>query len=514
MDKINILWIDDEIDLLKVHIYLLEEKGFHVFNANNVNDGEEIIAHNNIDLVFLDENMPGISGLEFLPSMKKKYPHVPVVMVTKREEEDIMEEAIGNNIDGFLIKPVNPNQILLTIKKLVQGKQIISEKTSMQYQTSFNKLSSNISIAKNFDDWVEIYKEIVYWEKKLELVANEQLLEIIKEQKKEANKLFAKYISKNYVDWFSSDDHPPFIYEMMKEKVLPLIRDEQKVFLIVIDNLRYDQWKELKASANEYLNIKEENIIMTILPSVTQYARNSFFSGYLPLKIAERYPELWRDEEDEGNKNDFEFQLVKEFFNRQRVNLKINFEKIFNDEYAYNKLKNVKALLNYDLNVFIFNFVDIVSHAKTNIQMIKDIARDNKSYRNLVKLWFEDSYLQYLLKELQGSGVKIVLTTDHGSVMVENPIKVVGDKTSSTNIRYKQGKNLNYNPKEVFMINDPKNVGLPQQNFTTKYIFSKSYDYMVYPKNFHEYVKYFKNTFQHGGISMEELLIPFVIIDG
>lgn len=513
MDKINILWIDDEIDLLKVHIYLLEQKGFQVFTANNVNDGDEILAQNNIDIVFLDENMPGISGLDFLPEIKKNYPSLPVVMVTKREEEEIMEEAIGDNVDGYLIKPVNPNQILLMIKKIVQGKQIISEKTSFKYQSDFNKLSSKINFANDFDDWTEIYQEIVYWEKKLEETQNEEFFEILKEQKKDANNLFAKFIASNYKTWLNSDEHPPFIYEMMQKKVLPLIRDEQKVFLIVIDNFRFDQWEEIKSIVNQYLNIQEENLIMTILPSVTQYARNSFFAGYLPEKIAKRYPQLWRDEEDEGNKNDFEFQLVKEFFNRRRMSLKINFEKIFNDEYAFSKLKNVKNMLNYDLNIFIFNFVDIVSHAKTNIQMIKDIAKDDKSYRKLVKLWFDSSYLQYLLKELQGTGVKIVLTTDHGSVMVQNPVKVVGDRNSSTNIRYKQGKNLDFNPKKVFVINNPKAVGLPAQNITTKYIFAKSYDYLVYPKNYHEFVKYFKDTFQHGGISMEELLIPFIIMD-
>ncbi len=514
MENIKILWIDDEIDLLKIHIILLEEHGYKVFTASNVQDGLNILKKNNIDIIFLDENMPGISGLEVLPDLKNNFPAVPVIMVTKREDEEVMDEAIGQNVDGYLIKPVKPQQILLMIKKNVLAKKIFTEKTTSKYQENFRELSNKIAFARDFEDWTDIYREIINWEMKLESTDNVQMAEIIREQKKQANKDFCKFVEKNYIDWIQNeDDRPPIIFQMMEKKVLPLLNNGEKVFLIVIDNFRYDQWLTLKAQISKLLTVKKEDVIMTILPSVTQYARNAFFAGYLPLKISQRYPDLWRDEEEEGNKNDFELQLLEEFLSRKHINLKVNFKKIFNDEFAFSKLKDVKSFLNYDLNVFIFNFVDIVAHAKTNMSIIKDIARDDKSYRNLVKLWFEDSYLHYLLNNIQKTGVKVVLTTDHGSILVENDIKIIGDRFSSTNIRYKQGKNLNYNPKEVFVINKPESAGLPKMNVSTKYIFAKSYDYMVYPKNYHQFAKYYKNTFQHGGISMEELLIPFIMLD-
>ena len=496
---------------LKVHILLLEEKGYNVQTSNNAEDGFEIIKKNNFDIVFLDENMPGTSGLEILPRIKRKYPNLPIIMVTKREEEAVMDDAIGFEVDGYLIKPVKPNQVLLAIKQNVQIKDIVGEKTIQKYNKSFKELADKIYEARNFTDWTDVYKNIVYWEIELENAELPQMKEILHEQKTEANKNFSKFVINNYANWILNEDvRPPMLFNLMKDRVKPIIDNGEKVFLIVLDNLRYDQWTVLKKYFEKYFTIDNEDIISSILPTTTQYARNSFFSNLLPKDIAERYPDLWSDEEDEGNKNDFEFQLVKEYFKRNRRDINISYHKILNEDYANTRLRNINPLFNNELNIFVFNFIDILSHAKTNNQMIKDLAKDEKAYRKLVSVWFEDSYLHFLLKEISKSKVKVILTTDHGTVLAKNPIKVVGDKHSSTNIRYKQGRNLNFNSKNIFEISKPEKFGLPKSNVSTSFIFAQNYDFLVYPKNFHHYAKYYKDTFQHGGISMEEMLIPFI----
>ncbi len=514
MSDVKILWIDDEIDLLKVHIMLLEEKGYNVSTANNAEDGYDLITKNNFDIVFIDENMPGVSGLEILPKIKKYNISLPVIMVTKREEEDVMDEAIGSKVDGYLIKPVNPNQILLAIKQNVHNKELIGEKTVQKYQQDFRELAMQISYANSFEEWEQIYRKIVFWELELENAEREQMQIILNEQKSEANKNFARFVEKNYIDWIQNEENrPAMIHEAMRKKIMPMIDAGEKVFLIVIDNLRFDQWKMLKPYFLKYFNIVDDQIISTLLPTTTQYARNAFFSGLLPSEIARRYPEYWSDEEDEGTKNNFEHQLVTEFFERNRRKINISFHKILNEDYANAKFKNVKSLKENPLNIFVFNFVDMLSHAKTNVQIVKDLAGDEKAYRALVKVWFEHSFLKYLLEEISKLNATVVLTTDHGSIQIKNPVKVVGDRHSSTNIRYKQGRNLDYNKKEVFVIKSPKDAGLPSSNMSTSYIFAKNYDYLVYPKNYHHFAKYYKDTFQHGGISIEEMLVPFVILN-
>lgn len=513
MTEVKILWIDDEIDLLRVHIMLLEEKGYNVTTANNAEDGFDLIQQNNFDIVFVDENMPGVSGLEILPRIKKYDTTLPVIMVTKREEEEVMDKAIGSKVDGYLIKPVNPNQILLAIKQKVHNKELIGEKTVQKYQQDFRELAMQISYANSFEDWKEIYKKIVFWELELESAERAQMQEILTEQKKEANKGFSRFIEKNYVNWVKNEDErPSMINDLMRKSIMPMVDAGEKVFLIVIDNLRFDQWRMLKPYFSKKLNIIEDEIISTILPTATQYARNAFFSGLMPFEIAKRYPEFWSDEEEEGNKNDFEEQLVNEFFSRNRRNIKITFHKIFNEDFANTKLKNVKSLKDNELNIFVFNFIDMLSHAKTNMQMVKDLASDDKAYRALVKVWYEHSFLKYLLDEISKLDATVVLTTDHGSIQVKNDIKVVGDRHSSTNIRYKQGKNLGYNKKEVFVVKNPQDAGLPQSNLTSAYIFAKNNDYLVYPKNYHQFAKYFKDTFQHGGVSIEEMMVPYVVM--
>jgi len=487
---VKILWIDDEIEMLKPHFIFLKQKGYEVIQINNAQDGLETMQNEQVDIVFLDQNMPGISGLQILPKIKKEFPNIPVVMITKSEEENVMDDAISSKVDGYLIKPVNPNQILLILKQKLHITELFESRLNKDFQESYRLLMQKITFANSFNEWQEIYKEIIYWDLEVEQSKNQNIYqEFVEQLKSQANTYFCKFVEKNYLAWLQSENEtnkPLMINEILRKKIMPAFDNGEKIFLLVIDNLRFDQWLTLKPFFANNFNIVEEQSICTILPSVTQYARNSFFAGLMPFEIEKRYPQYWTQETDERNKNDFEEQLINEFFKRNRRNPKISYHKILNENFAENKLSNIKSFFKNDINVFVFNFIDILSHSKTQLQMIKDLAKDDAGYRSLVNVWFERSYLKYLVESLVNKDITIIVTTDHGSVAVRKPIKVVGDKLSSNNIRYKQGKNLNFNEKEVFLIDNPQKAGLPLVNLSTRYIFARNYDFILFPLNYHE----------------------------
>jgi len=513
MKSIRILWTDDEIDLLRPHILFLEEKGFEVSTASNGDDAIEEVRKQDFDLIFLDENMPGISGLETLSKIKEIKANIPVVMITKSEEEDIMDQAIGSKIADYLIKPVNPKQILLSIKKNIDTKRLISEKTLSGYQTEFGKIGMQISDANSFESWVDLYKKLVYWELELEQNEESEMQEVFQMQKSDANKNFGRFIKNNYEKWFTSDsDKPMMSPNLIKDRVFPLVDQGQKVFFIVIDNFRYDQWKLIQPMVNNYFTVEKEELYCSILPTATQYARNAIFAGLMPLEIDKLYPEYWLNDEEEGGKNMKEEELLQTQLKRYSKKYKCFYEKVSHLKTGEKLVENVSDLLNNDLNVLVYNYIDMLSHARTEIEMIRELANDEPAYRSLTLSWFKHSPLFTLIKELQKQNVKIIITTDHGTVRVQNPVRVVGDKNTSTNLRYKNGRNLNYNPKEVFEIRNPEKAHLPKSNISTSYIFALNNDFLAYPNNFNYYVGYYKDTFQHGGVSMEEMIIPFITL--
>ncbi len=511
--KIHILWTDDEIDLLKPYILFLEEKEYMVTTATNGIDALKLVEENDFDLIFLDENMPGISGLETLDRIKNISPSIPVVMITKSEEEDIMDEALGSKISDYLIKPVNPKQILLSIKKNIDTKRLVTEKTTSGYQSQFNQLGMQINSARSFEEWVEIYTRLVFWEQELDSSGTDGMEEVVRLQKTEANKEFARFIRTNYDRWFlrNASDAPLMSHHVFRQKVFPLL-EQNKVVVLIIDNLRFDQWKIIEQEMGDLFRTDNEEVFSSILPTSTQYARNAMFAGMMPLEIQERYPRLWIDEADEGGKNTFEEELCRGQMQRMGIAGSFNYEKISNQRAGKKLVENYRNLLDFDFNVLVYNFVDILSHSRTEMEMIRELAYDESSYRSLVKSWFQHSYLFELLKLLSQHDIKLVITTDHGSVRVNNPVKVIGDRSTSVNLRYKQGKNLNYNPKEVYEIHKPDVIFLPKNNVSTSYIFAMNNDFMVYPNNYNHFVNLYRNTFQHGGISMEEMLIPVAIL--
>lgn len=517
MENIKILWADDEIDLLKPHILFLESKGYNVETTNNGADAIEMVSDGNYDIVFLDENMPGISGLETLTQIKTTDPSLPVIMITKSEEETIMEEAIGAKISDYLIKPVNSKQILLSIKKNLDVNRLISETTQINYQSEFRSIGMRLGDRLDAKEWEDLYKRLVYWETELENLQDEGMKEIFLMQKKEANELFGKFVSENYIDWVNgaSPDTPTMSHTLFKKKIEPFIKKNsgEPLFIVLIDNLRFDQWKVIKTKLENYFRIEDEDVYYSILPTATQYSRNAIFAGLMPSEIEKRFPKLWKNDDDEGGKNLHEKEFFSDLLKRNGHHLRFSYNKITNLNSGRKLSDNFNNLLSYDLNVIVYNFVDMLSHARTEMEMIKELADDESAYRSLTETWFDHSPLVEIMEKIAKNKGKVIITTDHGTIRVQEPSKVIGDRNTNTNLRYKQGKNLNYNSKEVLEILHPADAFLPQRNVSTRYIFAKEDRFFAYPNNYNYYVGYYKNTFQHGGLSLEEVLIPFITLN-
>lgn len=515
MRKIRILWTDDEVEALKPHIFFLEEKGYEIDTCSNGNDTIDLVKLNRYDLIFLDENMPGLSGIETLKLIREVRTDIPVVMITKSEEEDLMETAIGSEIADYLIKPVKPQQVLLAIKKILDQRRLITEKTTTDYRLEFSRISSLISSASSYNDWTDLYKKIVFWEGELEKSTDPGMTEILKLQQNEANNLFSKFITCNYLDWLKPENRnkPLLSPALFSEKVFPLRDKNRPLFFILIDNMRYDQWRTISAELGGLYRIIEEDLYFSILPTSTQFSRNSIFSGLMPSAIAELMPQLWINDDEEDGKNNSEEELFKNQLARKGLKLKWTYNKISSSLEGKRVNDKVRSMLDNDINILVFNFVDMLSHARTEISMIRDLANDEPAYRSLTRSWFMHSSLFELLKTLAAHQVRVVFSTDHGTIRVQNPIKIIGDRKTSPNLRYKMGRNLDYDPKKVFELSNPEKAMLPKTNLSSRYIFAMNQDFLVYQNNYNYYASYYKDTFQHGGISMQEIMIPVASLE-
>ncbi|WP_209331489.1 PglZ domain-containing protein [Lunatimonas salinarum] len=512
MQKFNILWADDEIDLLKPHILFLEQKGYDIVTVNSGLDAVEKVEEENFDIIFLDEMMPGMTGLETLQQIKILKPQVPVVMITKSEEEHIMDDAIGGKIADYLIKPINPNQIFLSVKKILQNKQLISERTNLSYQQDFRNISMAYNDAIDHQEWTEIYKKLVYWEIEIDETENKSMQEVLETQKTEANANFAKFIKENYLDWLNDPkvSKPVLSHQVMKKHVFPKIREGKPLFFVVIDNLRLDQWEVIEPLLSEYFVTTSDDLYYSILPTTTAYARNALFSGMMPADMARFHPDLWEGEDTDEGKNNREEDFLRVNLKRNNLPIKTSYQKILQVSQGKAVLEQFTNMLKNDLNVLVYNFVDMMSHARTDMKMIRELAPDESAYRSLTLSWFTHSSLFELFKRIADVGAEVVITTDHGTKRVNKPYKIIGDRNVTTNLRYKQGKNLNFESGKVFEIAKPEEAKLPKVNISTSYVFAVEDYFFAYPNNYNYYVNYYKDTFQHGGVSLEEVIVPII----
>ncbi|MEO1518567.1 MAG: response regulator [Bacteroidota bacterium] len=513
MEKIKILWADDEIDLLKPQMLFLQQKGYEVLTVTNGHDAlEECEETKDIDVVFLDESMPGLTGLETLSKIKETNPSLPVVMITKNEAENVMEEAIGSQITDYLIKPVNPNQILLTLKKIIDKKRLVGDKTASDYQQEFRQILLEVNSGLDFREWVETYKKIISWELKLDASNTTEMSDILSMQKTEANGEFSKFIVRNYQDWMDgSSESPTMSNTLMRQKIFTQMDQEVPTFMILLDNLRYDQWRTIEPIIGELFRIEEEDFFYSILPTSTQYSRNAIFAGMMPAEIAKVHKEWWLNDNEKGGKNMHEHDLLSEQIRRTfRKPVKFDYLKVTNVNQAKQLQDNILNYLHNDLSVIVYNFIDMMSHARTEMEVLKELAGDETAYRSLTRSWFLHSPLWSALQRIAERDIRLIITTDHGTIRVKTPSKVVGDRETTTNLRYKVGRNLQFDNRDVLSFRNPEKVGLPRPNVSSTFIFAKDDRYFLYPNNYNHYNNYYRDTFQHGGISLEEMICPII----
>ena len=510
----SILWADDEIDLLKPHIMFLKAKGYDLSTCCSGADALAMAEETPFDLIILDENMPGLSGLETLQRIKLAAPHIPVIMITKSEEENIMDQAVGSKIADYLIKPVNPSQILSSIKKHLHSSRLESENSAAAYRRDFQRLSSLINSASTLEEWKELYRALVRWEIRL-AEADSSMDELLNMQRAEAEGLFARFVAHNYESWLamplSSPERPLLSPDIFRRRIFPMLDASEKTFFILIDNFRLDQWEAVKPLLADTFAMREE-LYCSILPTATQYARNAIFSGLMPIDIAKSFPALWVDEDSEEGKNLNESPLIATQFDRFRRKCRFSYSKLNDSAGCEKLLRDLSNLLDNDLNVVVINFIDMLSHARTESRMIRELASNDAAYRSITESWFRHSPALELFRAIAAKGWKIVLTTDHGTIRVDRPLKVIGDRNTNTALRYKLGKSLDYPRKEVYEVKHPSQLGLPSPNVSSTYIFATGRDFFAYPNNYNHYVQYYTGTFQHGGISMQEMLVPLITL--
>jgi CheY-like chemotaxis protein len=508
----KILWVDDEIESLQSQKLFLENKGYEVETLTNGFDAVEYVKENAVDVVLMDESMPGLTGLQTLAQIKEVNSQIPVVLITKNETENLMDDAIGNEISDYLIKPVNPNQVWLSLKKIIDNRRLVAEKTTTAYQQQFRNLFMALNNNPDYNEWMDIYKKLVYWELEMEKSDSPEMLEVLQSQKHEANTEFFKFVSRNYLSWIDPKNNAPVMSNtLLQYKVLPHVEKGTPTFFLLIDNLRFDQWKAIQPLFTENFRILEEETFYSILPTATQYCRNSIFSGLLPIDIEKQFPVEWKNDDEQGGKNLFEETFFKGLLKRLRKdNIKYSYTKVVNNNDGLQLVNNIHNLIGNDLNIIIYNFVDMLSHARTEMEVLKELAGDEVSYRSITRSWFEHSPLNQALKKIADKKVNLIVATDHGTVKVKTPYKVIGDKQTTTNLRYKHGRNLNYDPKDVLSFKDPRQGGLPVPNVNSSFIFAKEDGFLCYPNNYNHFVNYYRNTFQHGGVSMEEMIVPII----
>ncbi len=511
----KILWIDDEIHHLKPHILFLEEKGYIIIQTANGQDGIALVEKYNPDLVLLDQSMPGMDGLETLLGLKKIRSTLPVIMITKTEDEWLMDEAITGQVEQFLIKPVNPSQIFMACKQTLEKIKLSEEKATSDYLKEFQEIDERLRDDLTADDWWELYNRLVDWQLKFDQYKDIGLGSILEEQIQSCNREFGNFIESNYKEWLGGSDSPILSIDVIPEFVKPVLDRDEKVCLLVVDCMRHDHLKSMLPLLELYFNI-ELNYKFSLLPTATPYSRNAIFSGLFPDKMVKKYPQQYKDMEGGShslNQHEKQF-LIDQLKKLGLENKKVHYHKIWAVQEGKKFQNRIKDFIQQDVLALVVNFVDILAHKSSQMDVLKEMVPDESGYRLAVKSWLENSWLLKVLKELSSNNFTVIMTSDHGSIRVKHDLMVAADKDASTGVRYKFGRNLKTNDKNALIIREPKKFCLPNFGHQPSYILAKDEYYFVYPNQAHKYQEKFKNSFQHGGISMEEMMVPIAIMKG
>ena len=515
-DKRKILWADDEIDLLRAHHRFLDDKGYVVTPVSNGKDAIALIAQEPFDIVLLDEMMPGLDGLSTLEQIKMIDPNVPVVMITKNEEEHLMNEAIGRRINDYLTKPVNPSQIFMACKKILDSRQIRQSQAGQNYVSKANEIREQLSGEITWQTWINVHRRLCEWDIEIARLRDAGLSQMIEDQRRECNHEFGRFIGRDYATWIAEEnDSPPLSVDVVPEFVVPYLEQGRQVFFIVVDCLRLDHWMVMEPQLAEYFNIKR-SYHYSVLPTATPFSRNAIFSGLFPNEIARKYGDIWHNaDENEHSLNRNEHQYIDDQVADMGVELKpgSHYVKVLDTGEAQGLTRKVPSLKKWPLVSVVYNFLDMLVHGRAQSDLLKEMAPNEIAFRALVQTWFGNSSLFETLKAISRTDAVVVLTTDHGSVRGTRASVVHGDRDTSSNLRYKYGRNLRSEDKDALMIKDPEAYGLPSGGLGSNFVIAKEDFYFVYPTNFNQYQRQYKDSFQHGGISLEEMVLPVAIME-
>ncbi|MBN1164160.1 MAG: PglZ domain-containing protein [Candidatus Krumholzibacteriota bacterium] len=507
----RILWVDDEIDLLRPHIIFIEDKGYRVTGVSSGEEAIGILRRDIYDLVLLDETMPGKSGLEVLQEIKEISANLPVVMITKNEAEGLMDQAIGMKIDDYLLKPVNPLQMYSMIKRILESHKIQKGAISKEYLQVFRRLDDMVTGRPDWPQWAQVHMELSAWDLEFDRFTETGLEQIHADLRKKCNSEFGRYIEDNYRIWINSGEGPRLSVDILKRYVFPSLREGKNTYLFVIDCMRYDQWLTIEDMLAPLYNIQRD-YYYSILPTATPYARNAIFSGLYPAEIQKHFPDYWLEKsKDELSKNRYEQELLQKYLERVGLAGKnLKYIKIYEISEANEIRKQVDSYRSIDLVAMVFNFLDILAHGRSQSEILQEIAPNEGAFRSLMRSWFAHSALFDILQKISKQKATVVITTDHGSILGKKASLVYGNRDTSTNLRYKFGENINSDSKQTLMIRNPQEYKLPTESPSKNYTLAKENYYFVYPTHFHEYEKQYQGTFQHGGVSLEEMIVPCI----
>ncbi len=504
----RILWVDDEIELLKSHVMFLRDKGYDVQTATNGVDAVNLVKEGRFDVLLLDESMPGRGGLETMVEIKESDPALPIVMITKNEEERLMDNAIGLKIDDYLLKPVSPLQIYSACKRILDAPKIQENRLSPDYIREFNEINSLVQ-EDTWDAWLRVHRRMCAWDREFDQFRNTGLEATHDDQRLNAAHHFGLFVEKHYRDWVASGKRPPMSLDVFPRFIAPHLLKGEKTAFILIDCVRLDQWLAIEDFLSAQFDLQWD-FYCSILPTATPYSRNAIFSGMFPDEIARRYPDKWLERiNEDSSKNKYESYFLGEQMKKLKLDEnKMRYLKIYTAAEAGDARKRVQSMMSSQFVSLVFNFVDILTHGRNQSDILQQLLPNESAFRSLMRSWFSHSALREILSDLARAKFKVVLTTDHGSILGRKAALVYGRRDTSTNLRYKFGDNLKAEERQAIITRKPAEFRLPAESGTKNYVFAKEYFYFVYPTNFREYEKAYEGSFQHGGVSLEEMILP------